>query len=321
MSTDDANQGRDPIPGVSDELADRGGAELPSLTALTAFDATIRLGSFTAAAKALGRTQGAVSRQVALLETQLGAQLFHREHPRVRPTRAAEVFGTRVHRILERLRVAVADVREESAIGGVLHLALLPTFGTTWLIPRLPTFLREHPDVSVELTTSLKTFHFDDGDLDAAIHYGEGTWPGARAERLMREQVTVCCTPALARRVQAPSDLADLTLLQIVSRPRAWDQWLAARGVEGIEGRRGPRFEHHMMVVEAARAGLGFALLPDFVAEAPLASGELVEVFGPTRFATDRSYWLVYPDRSLELGSLLAFRAWLRAEVRRESTQ
>ena len=295
-------------------------ADLPSLTALTAFEASLRHKSFTAAARELGRTQGAVSRQVALLETQVGRELFHREHPKLRPTRAAVQFGERLARILTRLRSAIADVGSTGSSDGVLHLALLPTFGTTWLIPRLPAFLRTHRDVSLELTTSLQTFDFDGHELDAAIHYGEGSWPGGRAEQLMREEVVVVCAPELARRLDRSATVFDQlkgqTLLQIVSRPKGWDNWLEAHELGGIDGRSGPRFEHHMMAVEAARAGLGFALLPDFVAEKPLEERTLVEPFAGVRFATRKSYWLVYPERSLELPALMAFRTWLRGETR-----
>lgn len=294
-------------------------ADLPSLTALTAFEASLRHKSFTAAARELGRTQGAISRQVALLEAQIGRELFHREHPRLRPTRAAVEFGSRVARILTRLRSAVTDVSGAGNAEGVLHLALLPTFGTTWLIPRLPAFLSAHKDVSVELTTSLQAFDFDGNEIDAAIHYGAATWPGGRAELLMKEEVVVVCAPHLAKGLTRPADLSQETLLQIVSRPKAWLNWLDAKhvgGPVGIDGRSGPRFEHHMMAVEAARSGLGFALLPDFVAAKPLAEGALVEAFPGTRFRTNRSYWLVYPERSLELPALMAFRTWLRGEMR-----
>lgn len=291
-------------------------AELPSLTALTAFEATLRQGSFTAAAKELNRTQGAISRQVALLESQIGQSLFHREHPRLRPTRAAEVFGARLRKVLDRLHAAVNDVRQPGDGSGVLHLALLPTFGTTWLIPRLPAFLASHPDVSVDLTTSLRTFDFDDGEIDAAIHYGTGAWRGARSELLMREEVVPVCAPALAAGLRGPQDLPGRTLLQLNSRPRAWTEWFEAMDVADADGRRGPRFEHHMMVFEAAKAGLGVALLPHFAADPLLRDGSLVEPFRGGRWSTRRSYWLVYPERSLELPSLLAFRAWLRAETR-----
>ncbi len=307
-----------PMTGSDDSNAYRGQAELPSLTALTAFEATLRHASFTGAAKELSRTQGAVSRQVALLESHVGRELFHREHPRLRPTRAAVEFGAKVGNLLARLQAAIADARESGPTTDVLHLALLPTFGTTWLIPRVPVFLERHPDISVEFTTSLKAFDFETGDIDAAIHYGSATWPGGRAEELMSEEVVAVCAPALAGEVMDAPGLAGKTLLQLVSRPNGWAQWLEAQGVTSIDGRRGPRFEHHMMVVEAARAGLGYALLPHFVADPLLAKGALVEALPGSRYATQRSYWLVYPERSLELPALTAFRKWLRAEIRED---
>lgn len=296
-----------------------GGLELPSLTALQAFDAALRHRSFTRAARELGRTQGAVSRQIALLEQQLGRELFHREHPRLRPTRTAEVFGAKLRRVLDRLGTIVLEAQAHDDAGGVLHLAILPTFGTTWLIPRLPGFLAQEPRCSVQLTTSLRVFDFEAEELDAAIHYGEGVWPGARSEPLMAEEVVVVCAPALRPALERPDDLAGQTLLQLSSRPAGWRRWLATQGVEGVDGRRGPHFEHHLMVLQAAQAGLGVALVPDFVAAAPLARGEVVEPFPGLRGHTRAKYWLVYPERSLELPALHAFRAWLRAELERGS--
>ena len=176
--------------------------------------------------------------------------------------------------------------------------------------------MKEHPDISVQFTTSLRAFDFDAGDVDAAIHYGLATWPGGRTEKLMPEEVVAVCAPSLAGNVSNAAELADQTLLQLVSRPNAWKQWLEAHGTSSEGARRGPRFEHHMMVMEAARAGLGYALLPDFVADPLLSRGELIEALPGSRFATTRSYWLVYPERSLELPALVAFRSWLRGAIR-----
>ncbi|MEL6429149.1 MAG: LysR substrate-binding domain-containing protein [Planctomycetota bacterium] len=315
MPTDDPEPSHRPEPSQGTERAD---ADLPSLTALASFEASLRHRSFTAAARELGRTQGAVSRQVALVEQHVGAELFHREQAGLRPTGAAELLGARVRRVLAHLRSALADAREGGEKGSTLHLALLPTFGTTWLIPRLPRFIDAHEGLAVELTTSLRTFDFEEGEIDAAIHYGAGAWPGARAERLMKEEVVVVCAPSRAEGVKGAADVARGPLLHLVGRPGAWGRWLKERVTDSdvSDGRRGPRFEHHAMVVEAAAAGLGYALLPDFAAARALRDGRLVEPLPGTRARTGSSYWLVYPDRSLELASLRAFRDWLRAEIR-----
>jgi LysR family transcriptional regulator, glycine cleavage system transcriptional activator len=292
--------------------------DLPSLGALQAFDAALRHRSFTGAAGELGLTQGAISRQIARLEAQLGRQLFHREHARVRPTRAAEQFGSKLARLLARLETLVSEVRsnaDTTDAGGVLELACLPTFGTTWLIPRLPDFRARHPDVAIELTTSLQVFDFETEEVDCAIHYGTGVWPGARAERLMDEEMVVVASAERAAELTSPADLAQQPLLQLTSRPWAWPTWLTTNEAPRTDALRGPRFEHHLMILEAARAGLGVALLPTFLAERAITAGDLVEPFPNTRLVTQRRYWLVYPDRTLELDAFQRFREWLREQV------
>ena len=292
-------------------------SELPSLATLLAFEAAWRHQSFTRAAEELGRTQGAVSRQVANLERDLGLELFVREHPNVRPTRAGEVFARKVGGVIDRLQAAVVEVRAFGGQGGVLNLAILPTFGTRWLIPRIARFYAAHPDVSVNFTTRLVPFDFDADDLDAAIHYGLRTWPRCVLDPLMGEEVQVVCSPELASRgpLAMPADLAGHTMLQLSSRLGAWQEWLDSVGVAGIDGRRGPRFEHHLMIIQAATAGLGVALLPSFLVRKELETGQLVEPFPGTTLSTSRSYWLAYPERSRKLPALRAFRRWLNEEL------
>jgi LysR family glycine cleavage system transcriptional activator len=294
--------------------------ELPSLTALQAFEAVLRHRSFSRAAVELGRTQGAVSRQVALLEQQLGVQLFFREHPRVRPTRAAERFGAKLGAVLDRLAAILLEMQAHTETGGVLNLAILPTLGTRWLIPRIPDFYRRHPDVALQLTTRLGVFDFDVELFDAAIHYGEALWPGARLEHLMDEEVVVVASPELLinAHLQKPADLAGQPLLQLQSRLGAWDEWFEARGAPGLRYKSAARFEHHLMVIQAALAGLGVALLPSFLVREELTNGTLVEPFPQARAITRRAYWLAYPERSLELPALTALLQWLRQRLAAE---
>lgn len=290
--------------------------ELPSLTALEAFEAALRLESFTRAAEELGRTQGAISRQIAILERHLGVELFVREHPRVRPTSAAHSFGREVRSMLERLRALVLEVQASGGAGAVLRLAILPTFGTHWLIPRMPGFYTRFPEATVHFTTKLGTFNFDRIGVDAAIHYGEPTWPGARLEELMPEQVTVVCAPTLVERFAEPADLLGATFLQLVSRRGAWTEWLEAQGVVDVPATRGPLFEQHAMVIQAAVAGLGVALVPDFLVRSELDRGALVEPFPERRFASPRAYYLAYPETSRDLSGLVKFRRWILDEMR-----
>jgi LysR family glycine cleavage system transcriptional activator len=288
--------------------------ELPSLTALQAFEAALRHRSFSRAAEELYRTQGAVSRQVQQLERELGVELFRREHPRIVPTAAAERFGTRLRALLDRLEALTLEVRSATATGGVLELAILPTFGTRWLIPRLASFRERHPDVALQLSTRLTLFDFEVELLDAAIHYGDATWPGAELEPLFQEEVTVVAAPAVARTTALtdPADLATQPLLQLQSRPAAWDEWFTSAGVAPRALRSAARFEHHLMIIQAAIAGLGFALLPTFLVRPELERGELVEPFPALRFVGPKAYYLAFPPRNRDLPALRAFASWLR---------
>ena len=293
---------------------------LPSLPALQAFEASARLGSFTKAAQELNLTQGAVSRAVATLEGEVGVPLFDRVRQRIRLTAAGEAYAAKVGPLLAKLEAATLELRASKGEGGVLNLAILPTFGTRWLIPRLPAFARAHPEVQVAFHTRLYPFDFEAEELDAAIHLGEGHWPGARLDRLFDEEAVVVASPrlAFAGTLESPSDLARAPLLQMATRPQGWEEWLATHRIEGVDGRRGPRFESHLMVIQAAKADLGFALLPTFLVEEELLKGELVEPFPGTRLHGLRSYWLATPEHAAERPAVRAFRSWLLEETSRD---
>ena len=286
---------------------------LPSIGALQAFESAAFHLSITRAARELHLTQSAISRQIQALEQHLGVDVFVRERQRIRLTPAGTHYLDSVRGAFDRLEAAALGLRSLARGGGVLQLAILPTYGTMWLIPRFPSFAERHPDVQVHFTTRLHPFDFGSEDLDAAIHYGERHWPGCRLEALMDEEVLVACSPAYRKkhRLHGPADLRRATLLQITTRPQGFADWLAAQGIDGIDGRRGPRFEHHAMVLQAAVAGLGIAVLPQFVAADELAAGRLVEVFPGTRQSTGKGYWLCYPERRADLPALAAFRTWL----------
>lgn len=292
------------------------GRTLPTTAALQAFESAAFHGSITAAARELHLTQGAISRQIQSLEQHLGVPLFHRERQRIRLTAPGEHYLQHVRTAFDRLEAAALELRTLQRGGGVLQLGILPTYGTRWLIPRFPSFAEAHPDVQVHFTTKLQPFDFATEDLDAAIHYGDPHWPDARLDALMDEDVVLVCSARYRERIglREPADLRRATLLQIATRPHGFEDWLRARGATGVDGRRGPRFEHHQMVLQAAIAGLGVAVLPTFVCEDELARGQVVEAFADTRVRTGKGYWLVYPERRAGLPALQAFRAWLLAQ-------
>ena len=278
---------------------------LPSLSLLTAFEAVVRTGSTSAAAQELDLTQGTVSRLIQNLEAQLGAALFLRDGRRLRPTGAALAYARDVRRAID--LIGSASLRlTASPDGGSLSLAILPTFGTHWLAPRLPGFLARHPGITINLATQLKPFDFDDLGYDAAIHYGEATWPHAGHAKLFDERVVAVCSPAflVAHPIRHAADLLTLPLLQLESRPTEWQTWLRSHDIPAAAP-RGMVFDQFATMMQAAMHGIGVALLPEFLAGPALAQGQLTRVVGAS-VANGGAYFLVWPDLRGDLRAIAA---------------
>ncbi|PMS24118.1 LysR family transcriptional regulator [Trinickia soli] len=292
--------------------------KIPSIEALIAFEAAARHLSFTRSADELALTQSAVGRQVALLEEYLGVALFNRVKKRLSLTEVGQLYAKQVRENLERMeRDTLAAMAHRNA-GGLLELAVIPTFATRWLIPRLAQFYEQHEDIVVNLTTRAEPFLFTDTPFDAAIHFGDPVWPGSIAKYLFGEEMTAVCSPRLmnGRATLAPHDLSNFTLLHQSARPDAWRQWLAQAGVHEADCMKGQRYELFSMLVEAARAGLGIALVPRFLASQELATGELVCPCDlPLR--SDKGYYLVYPEHKQNSPWLQAFESWLLSAASR----
>lgn len=290
---------------------------LPSTTALRALEALDRLGSATAAAKELSLTQSAVSRQLQTLEAQLGLTLIIREGRRMVLTPEAATYADEIRGALQQITQASLRLTTTPA-GGAVNLAILPTFGMRWLVPRLPEFTRAHPAVTINMSTRLKSFNFASDSFDAAIHFGAADWPGTRAMRLKTEAVIPVCVPALleGQKLRSPGDLQRLPLLHIETRPEAWAAWFAANGVEPVQI-SGTIYDQFATLTQAALHGLGVALLPDYLVEEDLATGRLVAAWGgPT--PSPGAYWLVWPVAKTRHAALSKFRGWLADQAEDE---
>ena len=287
---------------------------LPSTRALAAFDAVARLGSFTAGAQALELTQGAISRQIRALEDQLGVTLVDRDRHRVSLTPAGERYAEGIRNALHQISSASLDVISGPG-RGTLNLAILPTFGTRWLAPRIPGFLADHPGVSINLTTRLRPFDFSGDDIDAAIHHGAPDWPGAECVFLMSEMEVPACAPVLLEGdgINEPKDLLSQPLLHIATRPYAWPDWFSATGIEHPAA-SGMSFDQFATVAQAAIAGLGVALLPRFLIEDELLRGDLAIAFDQP-LESRYPYYLAIRNDRLHYPHVSAFRDWLVAEA------
>jgi DNA-binding transcriptional LysR family regulator len=286
--------------------------KIPGVEALIAFEAAARHQSFTRSADELALTPSAVGRQIAILENYLGVSLFNRIKKRISLTDVGQMYARNVRESLEKIERDTLAAMAHQGAGGILELAVIPTFATRWLIPRLPAFYAQHEHITLNLTTRAEPFMFTGTQFDAAIHFGNPAWPGAIAHHLFGEEMTPVCSPRLLNGHASlkPEDLEKFTLLHQSARPDAWRQWLGQAGVREANCMKGQRYELFSMLVEAARAGLGIALVPRFFVLNELAAGELL-IPCDLSLHNDKGYYLVYPECKQCSPLLMAFEKWL----------
>ena len=248
---------------------------LPSIGALIAFSAAAKHLSVTRAANELALTESAVSRQIAQLETHLGVKLFHRIKKRISLTHAGAAYSTRVAQTIERIERDALEIMGYEADGAVLDVAALPTVGAQWLIPRLPDFYARHPGIAVNVSARNTRFFFSETALDGAIYFGQPDWPGTRADFLFDEILLPVGSPNLLgkRAKLPPSEIAELRLLHLVTRPDAWRRGFDAAELGETNVIRGLRFDIQSTLISAASSGLGVALLPQFLISDELKAG------------------------------------------------
>mgnify|MGYP000023226430 FL=1 len=286
---------------------------LPSLTALKTFEAAARHLSFARAAEELFLTPSAVSHQIKSLEQQLAVSLFKRHGRKIELSDA----GARYYPVLRQSFDAMAEATaklEEVASVGALTLSVVPTFAVRWLIPHLSDFQDKHPEIELRLMTHFQIVSFDDTDVDAAIRFGQGNWPGLTSRLLLQDEVVPVASPDyLARHpgLQHPSDLDGHTLLHDLNRPHVWRHWLEAVNQPLINPEAGPKFETTNLAIQAASQGMGLVPANPLLLQNELASGQLVEVFDDLTLPVNCGYYFVYPPRRQDCSRVHVFEDWL----------
>ncbi|WP_053148308.1 LysR family transcriptional regulator [Pseudomonas sp. P97.38] len=285
--------------------------KIPSTAALISFEAAARHESFTKAAQELSLTQGAICRQIAGLEDFLSVELFRRSRRGVKLTEAGLSYSRRVAAQLDAVERDTLSVMGHTG-ANVIELAVVPTFGTQWLLPRLKDFQQQHPEVTVNLTNRTRPFLFADTEFDAAIYFGDADWSGTESHKLMGENPMPVCSPALldGRKGLTPEVIAELPLLQQTTRPYAWRQWFNAQNLNIARDLTGPRYELFSMLAQAAMHDMGIALIPPFLIQRELAEKRLV-IANRSALSSIKAYYLMIPERKVESASLRAFRDWL----------
>ena len=293
---------------------------LPSLNGLRAFEAAARHLSFTRAAAELNVTQAAISHQIRTLEDRLGLKLFIRRHRALALTAAGAQYLPGVSTAFDGLVEATARLADRRQ-GGTLTVSTLASFAIKWLVPRLAGFQAAHPGIDVRITTSSDLTQFERDEVDMAIRYGRGGWPGLGAARLLGEDLFPVCSPALLAGpapLARPADLARHTLLHVTGFRDDWRIWLTANDTDGIDLERGLTFDQSVATLQAAIDSLGVALGRTALVAADLAAGRLVAPFDVV-LPAESAYYVVAPEATWNQPKVARFRDWLLQTVDREA--
>jgi len=290
-------------------------AESPPLQAVKVFDAVARHMNFTKAADELNMTQSAVSYQIKLLESFIGAPLFLRQARGVALSEHGQAVAPLVRRALNDLNQAFQSAKSETA--HLLVISTMQSFASTWLAPRIGNFQMANPDIAVRLDVSNHLVDFERDRVDVGIRTGKGDWPGLTCHLLGGGNFTAVCSPAYYERIGKPKSPADLTdCIFIGPRDEWWPIWFAAAGLKppAALSRPGVDVETQQIAAVLAVAGHGLALVhPGFVTE-EIKTGKLVQPF-PLIASTGFSYFLVYPRANRLPRKTQLFRDWILSEA------
>jgi LysR family glycine cleavage system transcriptional activator len=292
------------------------------LNALRAFWAAARHRSFAAAADELHVTASAVSLQIRQLEEELDFKLFERTPKGLVLTPQGARLLPGINQAFEHLKGTIAAIDDGAPGTGSLSISVAPSFATKWLLPRLGGFLDRNPDVQVDVKANIELTDFAKDEVDLAIRYGSGNYPGLTVELLLEDRMFPVCSPELLMRYGQRNPARVFTeapLLHDVSVDRdpadpSWKMWLKAGGLENIDWRKGPRFNQTALALDAALAGLGIALAPAALVSTDLSAGRLVRLANE-EWKGEFAYYLVHPADKAELPALQRFKSWLRATL------
>ncbi len=291
--------------------------ELPPLNALKAFEASARHLSFTKAAKELHVSQAAISHQIKHLEERLNIKLFRRLNRALLLTEEGQLYAPAVREALDKLAIATEAITSRTH-NGTLTVSVLPSFATKWLVPRLWKFHDRYPDLDVRVSAFEWLVDFNKVEVDLAIRYGLGNWPGLHAEHLLSEDVFPVCSPELLEGkhpLKTPSDLQYHMLLHDEYSREDWKAWLAHTKTYGIKANRGLRFSHTSIMLEAAESSQGVALGRSSLVADDLAKGRLVKPFD-LFLPAEYSYYIVCNQLNSKQAKIEAFREWALQEAR-----
>lgn len=287
------------------------------LNGLKAFEAAARHLSFTRAADELHVTQAAVSHQVKTLEQRLGVKLFRRLPKSLRLTDEGQALLPELRDAFERMARAINRVTSAQG-AAALSVSTLTTFALSWLVLRLPRFQARHPDIEVRLNTTGRMVDFTREDVDVAVRYGDGNWPGLHVERMFEDELTPLCGRAYKDRLRQPADLREVPLLDASPPEPAsvgeWGTWFKAAGIGQPPAMRAATFDSTKIAVQAAIDGMGVAIGSPYLFADDIAAGRLFQPFS-LAVRNGKAYWLVCAEGTATRPKIKAFRDWIFSEL------
>jgi len=289
---------------------------LPPLKAVIAFDVAARHTNISKAAEELNLTPSAVSHQISNLEHFVGIKLFERTSRGVVLTPAGERYRQTLSGALAVIASASQSARADGGVE-VLRVHASPSFASLWLMPRLPHFMREHPDIRIRLSASHMYSEFSRGEVDLDIRYGAVRWADLLVETIATEEIMPMVSPEMAQRLQLrnPQQLLQENLIFSEVNLVQWPQWFAAHGIDVSPSHYALSFDRAYLAIEAAVQGLGVALDSAWLARGLLDAGRLVPLFPDHKSIRAHAHHLVYPATHGQWSKVRRFTEWMAQQV------
>ena len=303
--------------------------QFPGLRSLRAFNAAARHLSFTKAADDMGVTPAAISHQIKELEDQIGVSLFTRTSRSMALTREGEILAAAAAESLDTLSRAVKRIKRLEN-RKVLKVSASPSIAAKWLVPRLDRFLDQAPGAEVRVDVSTTALDFERDDVDIAIRFGQGRYPGLKSDLLFTDRIFPVCSPRIITKekpLTQPRDLLRHTLIHLEYEAQGvvwpnWKMWMLAAGITDFDDKRGMHFGQTSLTVQAAIDGHGVALGDSNLVADDITEGRLVKPFelslkAPSQFA----YHVVSPLDTTQNPLVEAFRQWALSEAKETTSK
>jgi LysR family transcriptional regulator, glycine cleavage system transcriptional activator len=283
------------------------------ISAIRAFEAAARTGSFRDAATELHLTPSAVSHAIRKLEGTMSTVLFERSARAVRLTPAGENLMRHAGAAFDNLRRGIEEVAGRGP--QLLRVHCAPSFAAQWLAPRLGQFIAAEPKLEVRLAASTEYARFSNDDFDLDIVYGQPRAEGTEIIPLCEETITPLCTPEIAKKIRKPKDLFGQVLIRSEVKQVQWHQWFAANGLEP-PAIHGMRFDRSFLAIAMASSGLGVTLESTLLAEREIETGKLIApLAGRSVDIRYIGHHLVFPRSSRQRRAVRAFADWMISEL------